>query len=273
MRISPLCHSRAPFGARGIFRRVKGSRAREGIADTGFLVAFANANDKHHAWAVQIAADITEPLLTCEAVLAETAFHLESTSVVLAMLNEGLVTLSFDCRRASRSACPTRRPLRRSKAGPCGFVPGANERAFPEAFRDYYRPRRLSNLPSQQARSDSDSVPTRALSAAKAGVSIEPGDWTHLRTGIDDRVIDRGVVVCNGRPAFFRRTRRFPSCRLPKLWREQPTGRVFAALAERRERYTLKRKRMTSPSRTTYSFPSSLSLPASFAPASPRAAR
>lgn len=70
----------------------------KGIAATGFLVAFANANDKHHAWAVQIAADITEPLLTCEAVLAETAFHLESTSVVLAMLNEGLVTLSFDCR-------------------------------------------------------------------------------------------------------------------------------------------------------------------------------
>jgi predicted nucleic acid-binding protein len=70
----------------------------KGIADTGFLVAFANANDKHHAWAVQIAADITEPLLTCEAVLAETAFHLGSTSVVLAMLTEGLVTLLFDCR-------------------------------------------------------------------------------------------------------------------------------------------------------------------------------
>ncbi len=70
----------------------------KGIADTGFLVAFANANDKYHGWAVHIAADITEPLLTCEAVLAETAFHLESTAVVLAMVNEGLVTLSFDCR-------------------------------------------------------------------------------------------------------------------------------------------------------------------------------
>ncbi len=70
----------------------------KGIADTGFLVAFANANDKHHGWAVQIAGDITEPLLTCEAVLAETAFHLESTSIVFAMLNEGLIVLSFDCR-------------------------------------------------------------------------------------------------------------------------------------------------------------------------------
>jgi len=70
----------------------------KGIADTGFLVAFANANDRHHGWAVQLATGITEPLLTCEAVLAETAFHLESTSVALAMVNDGLVALAFDCR-------------------------------------------------------------------------------------------------------------------------------------------------------------------------------
>jgi predicted nucleic acid-binding protein len=70
----------------------------KGIADTGFLVAFANANDKHHAWAVELATGITEPLLTCEAVLAETASHLENTSVTLAMVNDGLVSLAFDCR-------------------------------------------------------------------------------------------------------------------------------------------------------------------------------
>jgi predicted nucleic acid-binding protein len=70
----------------------------KGIADTGFLVAFANANDRHHSWAVQLATDITEPLLTCEAVLAETAFHLESASVALAMVTDGLVALAFDCR-------------------------------------------------------------------------------------------------------------------------------------------------------------------------------
>jgi predicted nucleic acid-binding protein len=70
----------------------------KGIADTGFLVAFANGNDRHHGWAVQLASDITEPLLTCEAVLAETAFHLESASVALAMVTDGLVALAFDCR-------------------------------------------------------------------------------------------------------------------------------------------------------------------------------
>ena len=70
----------------------------KGIADTGFLVAFANRHDRHHEWAVRVAETVTEPLLTCEAVLAEAAFHLESVPVVLAMVRDGLVTLAFDCR-------------------------------------------------------------------------------------------------------------------------------------------------------------------------------
>jgi len=67
------------------------------IADTGFLVAFARANDRHHDWAVGLASRVTEPLLTCEAVLAETAFHLRSVSLVLAMVADGLITVAFDC--------------------------------------------------------------------------------------------------------------------------------------------------------------------------------
>jgi predicted nucleic acid-binding protein len=47
----------------------------KGIADTGFLVAFANRRDRYHEWAIEVAGRISEPLLTCEAVLAETAFH------------------------------------------------------------------------------------------------------------------------------------------------------------------------------------------------------
>jgi predicted nucleic acid-binding protein len=69
----------------------------KGIADTGFLVAFANRSDSHHDWAVSVAEGVTEPLLTCEPVLAETAFHLQSVPLVLAMLGEGLVALSFGC--------------------------------------------------------------------------------------------------------------------------------------------------------------------------------
>lgn len=65
------------------------------IADTGFLVAFGNRRDVHHAWAFQIAQRVAEPLLTCEAVLAETAFHLRSASLVLRFVQEGLVRPAF----------------------------------------------------------------------------------------------------------------------------------------------------------------------------------
>ena len=71
----------------------------KGIADTGFLVAFANRNDRHHEWAVGVAEQVTEPLLTCEPVLAEAAFHLRSVGVVLAMVQEGLATPAFDLRQ------------------------------------------------------------------------------------------------------------------------------------------------------------------------------
>ena len=69
----------------------------KGIADTGFLVAFANRNDRHHQWALSLASRVTEPLLTCEAVLAETAFHLSNAGLVLAMIQDGLIALAFDC--------------------------------------------------------------------------------------------------------------------------------------------------------------------------------
>ena len=69
------------------------------IADTGFIVAFARANDQHHRWAVDIARGITEPLLTCEAVLAEAAFHLESSSYVLSLIKDEMLRIAFDCSR------------------------------------------------------------------------------------------------------------------------------------------------------------------------------
>jgi predicted nucleic acid-binding protein len=69
----------------------------KGIADTGFLVAFANRHDAHHPWAVDVASRVTEPLLTCEAVLAEAAFHLRSVPIVLAMITDRLVAVAFEC--------------------------------------------------------------------------------------------------------------------------------------------------------------------------------
>jgi uncharacterized protein len=71
----------------------------KGIADTGFVVAFGRQNDQHHQWAVDLANGITEPLLTCEAVLAEAAFHLESVSYVLSLIEGQMLKLAFDFAR------------------------------------------------------------------------------------------------------------------------------------------------------------------------------
>lgn len=65
------------------------------ITDTGFLVAFGNRNDLYHKWAVQLAQQVTEPLLTCEAVLAEAAFHLGDALLVFDFVRTGLVQLAF----------------------------------------------------------------------------------------------------------------------------------------------------------------------------------
>jgi uncharacterized protein len=67
------------------------------IADTGFLVAMVHKDDGHHRWAAELASQLTWPLLTCEPVLAETAFHLESSEQVLAMLQDRVVRVAFDC--------------------------------------------------------------------------------------------------------------------------------------------------------------------------------
>lgn len=68
----------------------------KGIADTGFVVAFGRSNDQHHPWALDLGKRITEPLLTCEAVLAEAAFHLGSSSYVLSLVEDGLLLVAFD---------------------------------------------------------------------------------------------------------------------------------------------------------------------------------
>lgn len=68
----------------------------KGIADTGFLVALVNRRDGHHEWASSLEQQLTGPLLTCEAVLAETAFHLADSRIVLGLLEDQLISLAFD---------------------------------------------------------------------------------------------------------------------------------------------------------------------------------
>jgi uncharacterized protein len=68
----------------------------KGIADTGFIVAAGDRDDRHHVWAVNIAREVNEPLLTCEAVLAEAAFHLRSSALVLNFVQDGLLEVAFE---------------------------------------------------------------------------------------------------------------------------------------------------------------------------------
>lgn len=74
----------------------------KGIADTGFIVAFRNRTDEHHAWALDIARRVTEPLLTCESVLSEAAFHIGSSKDVLLLVEDGLVQVAFDLNTSLR---------------------------------------------------------------------------------------------------------------------------------------------------------------------------
>jgi predicted nucleic acid-binding protein len=82
----------------------------KGIADTGFIVAAGSSNDRHHAWAAGLARNLTEPLLTCESVLSEAAFHLGSTSYVLSLVEDELLQVAFDF---SKNLPPLRELARR----------------------------------------------------------------------------------------------------------------------------------------------------------------
>jgi len=68
----------------------------KGIADTGLVVALLNRSDYHHEWAVAVARRISEPLLTCEAVLAEAAFHVGSLALVLALVQDKFLKIAFN---------------------------------------------------------------------------------------------------------------------------------------------------------------------------------
>ncbi|HZU22873.1 MAG TPA: PIN domain-containing protein [Terriglobales bacterium] len=67
----------------------------KGIADTGFVVAFLNRRDRYHAWAAGLASQLSEPLLTCDAVLSEAAFQLGSSFAVLGLIEDGLLKPEF----------------------------------------------------------------------------------------------------------------------------------------------------------------------------------
>jgi predicted nucleic acid-binding protein len=70
------------------------------IADAGPLVAYLDRSDQHHDWAVATFSQLTDPLLTCEAVMAE-AWHLLRRGRInpdhlLALVKQGALIVQFD---------------------------------------------------------------------------------------------------------------------------------------------------------------------------------
>jgi predicted nucleic acid-binding protein len=66
------------------------------IADTGFLVALLGERDQRHTSAVDLSDAITEPLLTCEEVLAEAAYILGDSRPILQLVADGEVEIDFE---------------------------------------------------------------------------------------------------------------------------------------------------------------------------------
>src|SRR6516165_3347481 len=69
--------------------------ARRVLVDSGPLVALLNRRDFHHSWAKRELANLTDPLVTCEAVLSEVFFLLariqNGTSTLISFIHDGFV--------------------------------------------------------------------------------------------------------------------------------------------------------------------------------------
>lgn len=71
--------------------------SRQTLVDTGPLVAAFDRSEQHHLWAVEQLRALAPPLLTCEAVMSETAFLLKragaSAAAPLQMAERGMLQI------------------------------------------------------------------------------------------------------------------------------------------------------------------------------------
>lgn len=83
------------------------------LLDTGPLVAFFDRSDRHHEWAKEQWTRAPLPLLSCEAVMAEAAYLLEThaglnPAKILALVERNIISLPFSL---EQNAAPVARLL------------------------------------------------------------------------------------------------------------------------------------------------------------------
>ena len=97
--------------------------AKAVLIDSGAIVAALRRRDQLHAWARSSEA-LTEPCLTCEAVLSESFFLLERAKEgkdrLCALLERGVVAVAFE--EFTSHSAETLRLLKRYSATPMSFA-------------------------------------------------------------------------------------------------------------------------------------------------------
>jgi len=92
------------------------------LLDTGPLVAYLNARDRHHEWAREKFSTLEAPLISCEAVLSEACFLLRKTPAgPIAVLDFAARVLSFPL-RVEQEAPALQRLMARYQNQPMSFA-------------------------------------------------------------------------------------------------------------------------------------------------------
>ena len=93
------------------------------LLDTGVIVALLDRSESHHSRCAAAVTNLERPLVTCEAVIAESCYLLAKLSgapaAILQNIEEGVFQIPF---QLTRSAAPVRRILNRYRDLPADFA-------------------------------------------------------------------------------------------------------------------------------------------------------
>ena len=93
------------------------------LVDTGVIVALLDRSEKRHARCVTVLEGLERPLVTCEAVIAESCYLLRglpgASETVLQNVERGVFQIPF---QLSRSAAPVRTIMRKYRDLPADFA-------------------------------------------------------------------------------------------------------------------------------------------------------